>query len=123
VFKGEERAEIMSLWDKARQATATELDWRTEWSEIAFGTLNRIGPQPKSVSTIVEQLDQAYKRKDCREFRRLKEQLESQPSWDALLVSWLRHQDAITETSTETNITPASRTLWDASTDSSSPSK
>lgn len=113
----------MSLWAKVRQASATELDWRTEWIEIAFGTLNRIGPQPKSVSTLVELLDQAYKRKDCREFRRLKEQLESQPSWDALLVSWIRHRDATTETSTETNTTPGSLTLWDASTDYSLPSK
>lgn len=105
----------MSLWAKVRQASATELDWRTEWTEIAFGTLNRIGPQPKSVSTLVEQLDQAYKRKDCREFRRLKEQLESQPSWDALLVSWIRRQDATTATSTEARTTAASPTLWDAS--------
>lgn len=111
----------MSLWAQARQATATEIDWRTEWEDIAFGTLDRTGPQPKSVLMLVDQLDHAYKKKDSREFRRLKEQLESQPSWDALAVSWIRHRDAITATSTAISTTPVSPTLWDVSTDSSLP--
>ena len=113
----------MSLWAKAKAANSQDIDWRREWEEIAIGTLDRTGPQPNSVLMLVEQLDQAYLKRNVPEFRRLKAQLENQPSWGAWLVDCVKRPGATSVTSTDPSTTPASPTLWDASTDSSSPSK
>ena len=50
-------------WDALKQITT--LNWRTEWQQIADGT---IGAQPAEVFTLVHALDAAYKAHDRAQF-------------------------------------------------------
>lgn len=69
----------MSKWAQAKQTI--ELDWRTEWREIA----ERLqGFQPADVVGLVLAMDQAYHQRDKAGFLVLKAQLVRHRSWTGL---------------------------------------
>lgn len=66
----------MSKWAQAKQIL--ELDWRTEWKNIAA---HLQGLQPADVVALVFEMDTAYHQRDAARFLVLKAQLVKHPSW------------------------------------------
>jgi len=66
----------MSLWARAKHTV--QLDWRAEWREIEAGTR---GEEPGTMIELVDQMNEAYKRKDSAGYLALKDQLVRHPSW------------------------------------------
>lgn len=79
----------MSQW--ARAKTILELDWRTEWREIATRLQ---GAQPAEVIGLVLAMDQAYHQCDKSKFLEIKSQLVKHRSWTGSKPSCAGNPDA-----------------------------